>query len=92
MSFAPHDYLRHILDECDFLLDTAGGISEEEFLADKTLRRAFQRSLEIIGEASKQLSGDFRSRFVCESTASNHVGTELRRCPSPGLSLHISPL
>lgn len=61
MSFAPHDYLRHILDECDFLLDCAAGVTAEGFLADKTLRRAFQRSLEVIGEASKQLSGDFRS-------------------------------
>ncbi|MEI6239005.1 MAG: DUF86 domain-containing protein [Planctomycetia bacterium] len=61
MSFAPHDYPRHILDECDFLLDTAAGVTAEAFLADKTLRRAFQRSLEVIGEASKQLSGDFRS-------------------------------
>jgi len=61
MSFAPHNYLRHILDECEFLLDSARGLTADEFLVDKTLRRAFQRSLEIIGEASKRLTADFRS-------------------------------
>lgn len=61
MSFEPHDYLRHILEECDFLLGTAARLQREDFLDNDTLRRAFQRSLEIIGEASKRLSADFRT-------------------------------
>lgn len=61
MSFEPHDYLRHILDEADFLIRTSRGLSAEEFLASETLRRAFVRSLEIIGEATKQLPADFRA-------------------------------
>ena len=32
------------------------------FLADETLQRAFVRSLEIIGEAVKQVPADFRER------------------------------
>jgi uncharacterized protein with HEPN domain len=32
-------------------------------MADETLRRAFVRSLEIIGEAAKQVADSFRSRY-----------------------------
>lgn len=61
MSFGPHDYIRHILDEADYLLHTSQGLSAEEFLANETLQRAFVRSLEIIGEATKQLPDSFRA-------------------------------
>ena len=54
MSFEPRDYLRHILAEADYLISTSAGLTLEEFLADETLRRAFVRSLEVIGEASNQ--------------------------------------
>jgi len=53
MSFEPRDYLRHILIEVDFLIGQARGLSREAFLAVETMRRAFVRSLEIIGEAAK---------------------------------------
>ncbi len=61
MSFGPHDYIRHILDEADYLLHTSQGLSAEEFLANETLQRAFVRSLEIISEATKQLPDSFRA-------------------------------
>jgi uncharacterized protein with HEPN domain len=35
-------------------------LSFEAFVADETLRRAFVRSLEIIGEAAKKVPEDFR--------------------------------
>jgi uncharacterized protein with HEPN domain len=60
MSFEPRDYLRHILVEADYLIGRSAGLSFEEFLADETLRRAFVRSLEIIGEAAKKVPEDFR--------------------------------
>ncbi len=60
MSFEPHDYLKHILAEADYLLGRAAGVSFEAFVADETLRRAFVRSLEIIGEAAKKVPEDFR--------------------------------
>ncbi len=62
MSFEPREYLRHILAEADYLLDRGRGLSAEEFEADETLRRAFVRSLEVIGEAAKRLPEDFRAR------------------------------
>jgi uncharacterized protein with HEPN domain len=61
MSFEPRDYLRHILTETDYLLHASEGLSSEAFLADETLRRAFVRSLEIIGEATKNLPESFRA-------------------------------
>ena len=61
MSFGPRDYLRHILVEADYLIGRSEGLSFESFSADETLRRAFVRSLEIIGEATKKVPVDFRA-------------------------------
>ena len=63
MSFEPRDYLRHILAEVDYLLKQSAGLTPETFTADETLRRAFVRSLEIIGEAAKKVPDDFRARY-----------------------------
>ncbi len=50
------DLLHHILDECSFIIGvTSSGISRSDFLEDETLKRAVVRSLEIIGEATKNL-------------------------------------
>lgn len=61
MSFEPRDYLRHILTETTYLLRASEALSAEAFLADETLRRAFVRSLEVIGEATKNLPEGFRA-------------------------------
>jgi uncharacterized protein with HEPN domain len=47
------DLLEDILDECRFLLWQIERLSVEAFLADEVLKRAFARSIEIIGEAVK---------------------------------------
>lgn len=54
-------YCEHILAEAEYLTMTAAGMSLANFLADETLKRAFVRSLEIIGEAVKQIPDDFRA-------------------------------
>jgi uncharacterized protein with HEPN domain len=61
MSFEPRDYLRHILDEADYVLRESAHLTAA-FQSNETLRRAFVRSLEIIGEAAKKLPTDFRAR------------------------------
>jgi uncharacterized protein with HEPN domain len=61
MSFEPHDYLRHILVEADYLISRSRELSYESFFADETLRRAFVRSIEIIGEDAKRVPEDFRA-------------------------------
>jgi uncharacterized protein with HEPN domain len=62
MSRSGHDYLLHILGEVDYLLETSRGLTREAFLRDPTLRRAFVRSLEIVGEAAKQVPPDLRNQ------------------------------
>ena len=59
MSFESRDYLRHMLVEADYLIGRSAGLTYEAFAADETLRRAFVRSLEIIGEAAKKVPDDF---------------------------------
>jgi uncharacterized protein with HEPN domain len=59
MSFRPEEYLRHILTEADFLIGRSQGLDGAGFASDETLRRAFVRSLEIIGEAAKKLPASF---------------------------------
>jgi uncharacterized protein with HEPN domain len=60
MSFEPREYLRHILVEVDYLMAQRAGLTFDDFSASETLRRAFVRSLEIIGEAAKKVPADFR--------------------------------
>jgi len=57
------ELLRDILREAEFLVSRTVGTSLEAFLGDETLKRAFVRSLEIIGEASKRVPEDTRSLF-----------------------------
>ncbi|MBI4037857.1 DUF86 domain-containing protein [Candidatus Curtissbacteria bacterium] len=59
MSKSPEEYLKHILDELDYLLDSSKNVSQEQFMHDMTLQRAYSRSLEIVGEAAKNLPQDF---------------------------------
>ena len=59
MSFEPRDYLRHILMEADYLVSQTAGLTRDELLSNETLRRAFVRSLEIIGEAARNVPEEF---------------------------------
>ncbi len=56
-------FLRHIFDEIIFLIKETEGIKFEEFIKNEILKRACSRSLEIIGEAVKNLSPDFKKRY-----------------------------
>lgn len=53
------DLLEDIRAECDYLASMTAALTIERFLADETAKRAFARSLEIIGEAVKGLPSDF---------------------------------
>ena len=63
MSRSTSDLLRHMLDECEYLLRESQKIDEESFLSDATLRRAFARSIEIMDEAAKGVPQPFRDRY-----------------------------
>jgi len=57
------EYLRHILDEAEYLSVHSQGLSRERLISDETLRRAFVRSIEIIGEATKQVPETVRQKY-----------------------------
>jgi len=63
MSVSQLEYLRHILDETVFIMMRASGLSKDGFMIDDTLKRAFVRSLEIIGEATKKIPADLKKRY-----------------------------
>lgn len=60
----PIEYLRHIKDECLFILTViTKDVRKDEFLENETLKRAIIRSLEIIGEATKKIPIDFKLKW-----------------------------
>jgi uncharacterized protein with HEPN domain len=63
MSKQPIEYLKHILDECRFIISVTTNITKNDLLEDETLKRAIVRSLEIIGEATKHVPADFKYQW-----------------------------
>ena len=63
MPLSPLEYLRHILDEINYLVTKSKGLKKEDFMRDETLRRAFVRSIEIIGEAAKKVPAELTQRY-----------------------------
>ncbi len=61
MSSSPREYLQHMLAEAQYLADCSADVEQTEFFGDETLKRAFVRSIEIIGEAAKHVPEEFRS-------------------------------
>ena len=61
---APAEYLKHILQEADYLTGASEQLSVERFLRDENMKRAFVRSIEIIGEAVKKLPDDLREKYT----------------------------
>ena len=57
------ELLRDILREAEFLVSEAQRTNRAAFLDDEVLKRAFVRSVEVIGEAAKQVSEDTRAQF-----------------------------
>lgn len=60
MSKIAKEYLKHVLDEINFILEKSNKLNEEKFSKNETLKRAFCRSLEIIGEAIKNLPDEIK--------------------------------
>lgn len=56
-------YVRDMLQSMDDALDFVRGMSYEQFAADKKTLNAVLRSIEVIGEAAKNIPEDVRSRY-----------------------------
>ena len=63
MPKSHNDLLHHILDEVNFLIDESNSLTEDDFVQDEKSKRAFTRSIEIIGEASKQISIEVKEAY-----------------------------
>ncbi|MBW4469042.1 MAG: DUF86 domain-containing protein [Stenomitos rutilans HA7619-LM2] len=63
MSPSAREYLQHILDETAYLIASSDNLSKLTFVQDETLKRAFVRSIEVIGEAVKQLPDALRQKY-----------------------------
>ncbi len=55
--------LRHMLDAARTAIEFAGGRTGNDLITDKMLDLSLTRLLEILGEAAKGVSPDFRQRF-----------------------------
>ncbi|NJL90668.1 MAG: DUF86 domain-containing protein [Coleofasciculaceae cyanobacterium SM2_1_6] len=63
MSRSAREYLQHILDETTYIMASSIQLDRAEFVQDETLKRAYVRSIEVIGEAVKQLPDELRQRY-----------------------------
>ncbi|MEL7038079.1 MAG: HepT-like ribonuclease domain-containing protein [Cyanobacteria bacterium J06592_8] len=63
MSPSAREYLQHILDETTYIITSSVNLNKANFLEDETLKRAYVRSLEVIGEAVKQLPEPLRKKY-----------------------------
>lgn len=63
MSCSDLECLSHMLEEAEYVRQASAGLSREAFVADETLKRAFVRSIEIIGEASGKLTSQLKERY-----------------------------
>lgn len=63
MSPSAREYLQHILDETTYIMTSSTSLDKTKFVQDETLKRAYVRSIEVIGEAVKQLPDGLRQKY-----------------------------
>ena len=56
-------YLKHILDAINQIQEYTHGINHDEFVSKKMVQDAVIRQIEIIGEATKQLSQEILKKY-----------------------------
>jgi uncharacterized protein with HEPN domain len=65
-EFRAKDYLLHMLEAADRILEYTAGVTEEAFFSNQMLQDAVVRNIEIIGEAANnllQVGPDFAARY-----------------------------
>jgi uncharacterized protein with HEPN domain len=56
-------YLKHILDAISDIEQFISGLSQDDFFRNREKQFAVVRALEVIGEATKNLSGELKSKY-----------------------------
>jgi len=59
----PHVYLLHIAEAIESIENNLRGVTEERFYASEVMQGFIERKLEIIGEATKRISDEFKQRY-----------------------------
>lgn len=57
------DYIEDIKHECEYLIIKSKTYDYDSFISNEDLKRAFIRSLEIIGEASKHIPKEIKKEY-----------------------------
>jgi len=63
MYLSQVDFLRHILDECNYLLLEYKSNTFDDFINNQRLAKAICRSLEIIGEAAGRIHPALKAKY-----------------------------
>ncbi len=63
MKKNPTIFIEHILESITDIEEFSEGLSKEMFVKDKLKQNAIIRSIEVIGEAVKNLPAGFRTRY-----------------------------
>jgi uncharacterized protein with HEPN domain len=63
MFLSQVEFLKHILEECNYLIKEYNANSFENFLNDPRLSKAICRSLEIIGEATNHIDPALKEKY-----------------------------
>jgi len=63
MPLSQIEFIKHISEECDYLILEYSQNSKDDFLNNKRLSKAICRSLEIIGEATLKIHPDIKSKY-----------------------------
>lgn len=59
----PNIFLNHILESINWIEEEVKGLSKDKFINSIPIQDAAIRRLEIIGEAVKNLPGDFKKKY-----------------------------
>lgn len=57
------DFLNDIFSECIYLISRTQNLNYEKFIENEDLKKAFTRSLEVIGEAAKCIPQEIRKEY-----------------------------
>lgn len=63
MSISVVEFIKHILDEIDFIILETKNLTFDNFVSSSILTRALIRSLEIIGEAVKKNPIELKNKY-----------------------------
>jgi uncharacterized protein with HEPN domain len=73
-------FFRHILDEIVFLREVGRELTYDGLLADPVRQRAIVRSIEIIGEATKNVSERLKEQYPDPLAADSRLTGQADSC------------